>query len=49
MTADLNYCFIRFELADDGGLAVYGVAVRPFACWDRGYESRWWGIDICLL
>jgi hypothetical protein len=34
--------------ADPGGRAVYGVGLRPFACWDCVFESRW-GMDVCLL
>jgi hypothetical protein len=26
--------------ADPSGRAVYGVGLRPFACWDCGFESR---------
>jgi hypothetical protein len=26
--------------ADPGGRAVVGVGLRPFACWDCGFESR---------
>jgi hypothetical protein len=26
--------------ADPSGRAVYGVGLRPIACWDRGLESR---------
>ena len=26
--------------ADPSGSAVYGVALRPFACWECGFESR---------
>jgi hypothetical protein len=28
------------SLADPGGRAVQGVGMRPFACWDCGFESR---------
>jgi len=27
-------------LADPSGRAVYGVVLRPLACWDFGFESR---------
>ena len=26
--------------ADSSGRAVYGVGLRPLACWDYGFESR---------
>jgi hypothetical protein len=28
-------------IADPSGRAVQGVGLRPFACWDRGFESHW--------
>jgi hypothetical protein len=30
----------EFYLADLTGHAVSGVGLRPFGCWDRGFESR---------
>ena len=27
--------------AEPGGRAVEGVGLRPFACWDCGFEFRW--------
>ena len=27
--------------ADPGGRAVEGVGLRPFNCWDCGFESCW--------
>jgi len=27
--------------SNPGGHAFYGVGLRPFACWDCGFESRW--------
>jgi hypothetical protein len=27
--------------ADPGGRAVSGLGLRPFACWDCGFEYRW--------
>jgi hypothetical protein len=37
--AVFSLTFLPF-LADPSGLAVYGVGLRPFACWDCGFESR---------
>jgi len=28
-------------IADPSGRAVYGVGLRPLACWDCGFESHW--------
>ena len=33
-----TYSF-TFYLADPGGHAVYGVGLRPLACWGNGFES----------
>jgi hypothetical protein len=30
----------RDEVAGPSGHAVYGVGLRPLACWDCGFESR---------
>jgi len=38
---------IKLVLADLCGRAVYGVGLRPLACWDCGFESRR-GMDVCL-
>jgi hypothetical protein len=36
--------------ADSSGRAVYGVDVRPSACWDRGFEShRGHGYLSCIV
>ena len=35
--------------ADPRGRAVLGVALRPFACWDCGFESRRRHACLCLL
>jgi hypothetical protein len=34
--------------ADPIGRAVWGVGMRPHACWDCGFESHR-GRDVCLL
>jgi hypothetical protein len=33
-------CPVPNVFADPSGRAVYGVDLRPFACWDCGFESR---------
>jgi hypothetical protein len=35
--------------ARPSGRAVYGVALRPLACWNCGFESHREWMDICLL
>ena len=34
----LTYVFLNH--ADRNGRALYGVGLRPLACWDCGFESR---------
>ena len=31
---------MSYNPADTGGRTVYGVRLRPLACWDCGFESR---------
>jgi predicted Zn-ribbon and HTH transcriptional regulator len=38
--AALQYMLTKEHSADHSGRAVYGVVLRPFACWDCGFESR---------
>ena len=43
------YNYTNSYKADSSGRAVYGVGLRPLACWDWGFESRLggWG-DGCV-
>jgi hypothetical protein len=34
------YSYPHFSADDRGGRAVYGVGLRPLACWDFGFKSR---------
>jgi len=34
------YTLQCISIADLSGRAVYGVGLRPLACWDCGFESR---------
>ena len=35
------YCHVKFDIAGTGDHAIYRVVVRPFYCWDRGFEFLW--------
>jgi len=42
------FCSSLMARAGPRGRAVWGVDLRPFACWDCGFESHR-GMDVCLL
>ena len=51
----MGHKFLSLKKADSGGRAIYGLGLRPFACWDYGLESyRGYGclslvIIVCCL
>jgi hypothetical protein len=36
-----NYYLITAHSSKPSGRAVYDMDLRPFACWDYGFETRW--------
>jgi hypothetical protein len=44
-----EYRHVKVMIANPSGRAVYGVGLRPFACWDCGFESHQGHGYLCLL